>query len=700
MDTAAALRVPGVIAVLTPFNAPKVTVPSRPATSGAHAEEAPQGQSQQGTQGQGAQGAQAQGGQGAQGQGGQGGSRPSPAMRIPTVLQNTDVHYNGQPIGLVVADTLEAAMEAAHLVSVRYDTAAPVLDFSKAPKNPPESVHPLGGERTVKRGDVDVALRSAAVRSEHDYATPLENHNPMEVHNSVAVWDGDRLTLYTSTQGIFSVRNTVAKAFSLQPDAVRVVSYFTGGGFGSKGGAWSHEILAAMGARVTKRPVKLMLTRRQMFGPVGGRPRTLQHIALGAERDGTLTAIRHTSTSNTSTLEDWVEPATNQTRLLYSCPNVETQYDLIRLNVGSPTFMRAPGESTGTFALESAMDELAYALSMDPVQLRLKNYADTDPESGKPWSSKSLRACYALGAERFGWAKRSAAPRSMRDGRWLVGYGMATATYPARRSGAGATARMNTDGSVVVRAGSQEIGCGTYTSMSQVAADAIGVGVERVRFELGVTDMPENPASTGSVTAASTGSAVHDVGVALKKKLDAIVRPGESYADAVRRTGQPVEITLTSKASEDAQKYSTHSFGAVFTEVRVDPDLGLVRVPRVVTAHGVGKILNEKTARSQIIGGVVWGIGMALHEETHIDPRSGRYANAELAEYLVPVNADVGTIDVSFVTENDPIVSTIGAKGVGEIGITGVAASIANAVFHATGKRIRELPIRVDKIIG
>jgi xanthine dehydrogenase YagR molybdenum-binding subunit len=684
MDAAAALRIRGVLAVITPFNAPKVKVPRRGESSGAQPGQAAPGQ----------------GGQSAPGQGAQGAPRPTPAMRIPTVLQNTEVHYNGQPIGLVIADTLEGAMEAAHLVSVRYDTAAPVLDMSKAPKNPPESVHPLGGERTVKRGDVDTALRTAAVRSEHEYTTPLENHNPMEVHNSVAVWDGDRLTLYTSTQGIFSVRNTVAAAFGLQPDAVRVVSYFTGGGFGSKGGAWSHEILAAMGARVTGRPVKLMLTRRQMFGPVGGRPRTVQRIALGAERDGTLTAIRHASTSNTSTLEDWVEPATNQTRLLYACANVETEYYLIRLNVGSPTFMRAPGESTGTFALESAMDELAYALSMDPVQLRLKNYAETDPESGKPWSSKSLRACYALGAERFGWAKRSPTPRSMRDGHWLVGWGMATATYPARRNGAGATARMNVDGSVVVRAGSQEIGCGTYTSMSQVAADAVGVAVDHVRFELGVTDMPENPASTGSVTAASTGSAVHDAGVALKKKLDAIVRPGESYTDAVRRTGQPVEVTLTSRAGEEAQRYSSHSFGAVFTEVRVDPDLGLIRVPRVVTAHGVGRIINEKTARSQIIGGVVWGIGMALQEETNIDPRSGRYVNAELAEYLVPVNADVGAIDVSFVAENDPIVSTIGAKGVGEIGITGVAASIANAVFHATGKRIRDLPIRVDKIMA
>jgi len=331
----------------------------------------------------------------------------------------------------------------------------------------------------------------------------------------------------------------------------------------------------------------------------------------------------------------------------------------------------------------------------------LKNYAEHDPESGKPWSSKSLRACYELGAERFGWSRRPAAPRSMRDGRWLVGWGMATATYPARRAAAGATARMMPDGSVVVRAGSQEIGCGTYTSMSQVAADAIGVPVERIKFELGVTDMPENPASTVSVTAASTGSAVHDAGVALKTKLEAMTNPGESYPDAIRRAGgQPAEVTVTSRADPAAQQYSMHSFGAVFTEVRVDPELGLVRVRRVVTAHGVGKILNEKTARSQIIGGVVWGIGMALTEETQIDPRSGRYVNAELADYLVPVNADVGTIDVHFVDENDPHVSSIGAKGVGEIGITGVAASIANAVFHATGKRIRDLPIRVDRIMA
>jgi xanthine dehydrogenase YagR molybdenum-binding subunit len=623
-------------------------------------------------------------------------------MRIPTVLQSPDVMYNGQPIAVVVADSLEAAMEGAQLVSAKYASETPVLDWANTPTIPTEEVHPMfGGQRTVTRGDVERGLRDAAVKVEHVYTTPLENHNPMEVHNTLASWEGDKLTLYDSTQGIFSVRGTVATAFGLNPDDVRLVSYFTGGGFGSKGGAWSHQILAAMAARVVKRPVKLALTRRQMFGPVGGRPITMQRITLGATRDGALTAIRHGSTSSTSTIEDWIEPATSQTRMLYACPNVETTYDLKRLNVGSPTFMRAPGESTGTFALESAMDELAYELGIDPVQLRLKNYADNDPESNKPWSSKSLRECYRVGAEAFEWSRREMKPRSMRDGRWLVGWGMATATYPAQRQPAGATARMLADGSVVVRAGTQEIGCGTYTAMSQIAADVLGIPVERVRFELGDTEMPQTPPSVGSMTAASTGSAVHEAATALKAKLAAMSSAGESPTDAIKRAGgQPVEVTVQSQAGPDARQFSYHSFGAVFTEVRVDEELGLVRVPRVVTAHAVGRILNEKTARSQIIGGVVWGIGMALTEATEIDPRTGRYVNAQLDEYLVPVNADVGKIDVHFVDEHDPHVSATGAKGVGEIGITGVAASIANAVFHAAGKRLRELPLRVEKVMA
>ncbi|MFN2601441.1 MAG: xanthine dehydrogenase family protein molybdopterin-binding subunit [Gemmatimonadaceae bacterium] len=670
MDTSAAMRVPGVLTIITPFNAEKVSV-ARPTTESAPAPSP-----------------------GAQGQ-------APRAMRVPTVLQSTEVHYNGQPIGLVVADTFEHALEAAHTVKVTYATEQPVLDIATAPKNPPETVHPFSGERTHSRGDVDRGMSEAAVRVDQTYTTPLENHNPMEVHNTVAVWEGDHLTLYSSTQGIFSVRNTVARAFGLQPANVRLVSYFTGGGFGSKGGAWSHEILAAMGARAARRPVKLSLTRRQMFGPVGGRAHTSQRVALGAAHDGTLTAIEHDSIASTSTIEDWLEPSTVMTPMLYACPNVRTQYDLVRVNVGSPTFMRAPGESTGTFALESAMDELAYALKMDPIDLRLKNYAERDPESGKPFSSKSLRECYALGAEKFGWKKRKPTPRSMRDGNWLIGYGIGTATYPARRAAASTTARMAQDGRVTIRAGTQEIGCGTYTVMSQIAADALGIPVDHVTMELGDTDMPETPASTGSVTASSTGPAVHDAAVALRQKLEGMMQSGESFTDTIRRAGgQPVEVTINSRSGPEAQQYSMHSFGAVFTEAHVDESLGIVRLPRIVTAHGVGKILNEKTARSQIIGGVVWGIGLALTEETLIDPRTGRYVNADLAEYHLPVNADVGTIDVNFVDEDDPHINPIGAKGVGEIGITGVAASIANAIYHATGKRMRDLPIRVDRVMA
>jgi xanthine dehydrogenase YagR molybdenum-binding subunit len=628
----------------------------------------------------------------------------APTMRRPTLLQDDVVHYNGQPIGLVVADTFEHAMAAAQMVTVRYETQTPLLDINTAPKNPPETVKPLGGPRTTKRGDVAAGLASAAMRVDETYTTPIENHNAMEVHSTTASWDGDQLTLYESTQGISSVRTAVAKAFGLAPDHVRVVSFFTGGGFGSKGGPWSHEVLAAMAARTVKRPVKLVLTRRQMFGPVGGRPHTIQHLTLGAMKDGTLTAVRHASISNTSTLEDWVEPSTSQTRMLYASPNLETQYDLVRLNVGSPTFMRAPGESSGTFALESAMDELAYALHMDPVELRVKNYAETDPESGHPWSSKSLRECYKLGAEKFGWSKRTPAPRSMRDGRMLIGWGMATATYPARRQAAGATARLMPDGMVVVQAGTQEIGCGTYTVMSQIAADALGIPVERVRFELGDTSFPENPASTGSVTAASTGTAVHETAAALAAKIEQLAPGGlakNSVADVIAKNGgAPVEVTINSRPGQEQQQYSMHSFGAVFAEVRVDPDLAIVRVPRIVTAHGVGKVLNEKTARSQIQGGVVWGIGMALLEETHVDPHSGRYVNSDLAEYHVPVNADVGTIDVNFIDEQDAHVNPIGVKGAGEIGITGVAAAIANAVYHATGKRVRDLPIRLERVLG
>lgn len=690
MDTGAAERAPGVIAVLTPANALKLPNGGKGAPN-------PQGQ---------------------------------PRSRVPTILQDDLVHYNGQPIGLVVADTWEHATAGAELVLVTYVAEKPELDIATGPKAPPEAAHPTGQEgRHTVRGDVVAGLAQAAVTVSHTYSTPLENHNPMEAHNTVAMWDGEKLTLYDSTQGITSVRGGVAKAFGIPPENVRVVAYFTGGGFGSKGGPWSHVFLSALAAKQLNRPVKLFLTRRQMFGPVGGRPMTIQKVELGAAKDGTLTAIRHASTSSTSTLEDWLEPSAVQTRVLYASPNCETNHELVRLNLGSPTYMRAPGESSGTFALESAMDELAVALDMDPVALRLKNYAERDPQSGKPWSSKSLRECYRVGAERFGWGARNPKPRSTTDGRWLIGMGMATATYPARQSPASVVARLLPDGRALLRAGTQEIGTGTYTIMTQIAADALALKPEDVRFELGDTDFPPNPVSAGSMTASSTGPAVHLAATAARQKLiqmaiadpasplhgvaDGDVRAsdgrlslagdaskGESYATLIARNGgTAVEARVDARGAEEQKEYSMHSFGAVFVEVRVDRDLGLVRVPRMVGAYGAGKILNAKTAKSQMIGGMVWGVGMALLEETRIDTRTGRYMNADLAEYHVPVNADVGSIDVTFVEEHDPIVNPLGVKGIGEIGITGVAAAIANAVYNATGKRVRDLPITLDKLL-
>ncbi|MET0795411.1 MAG: xanthine dehydrogenase family protein molybdopterin-binding subunit, partial [Polyangiaceae bacterium] len=511
-------------------------------------------------------------------------------------------------------------------------------------------------------------------------------------------------------------------------DNVRVISHFVGGGFGCKGTPWSHIGLCAMAARVAKRPVKLALTRQQMFSLVGHRPSTIQHLVLGADAAGKLTAIQHEVWSETARFDEFVEPAAVQTRMLYACPNVSTSHRLVQLDIPIPTFMRAPGESTGTFALESAMDELAVALKLDPLELRLRNYAERDEGEGKPWSSKSLRECYRQGAERFGWAKRRAQSRSLRDGHSLIGYGMASATYPAHQKGSAAVARLRRDGSVLVQAGSQDIGTGTYTIMAQIAADALQLPVERVVFELGDTAMPETPVSGGSQTASSTGSAVQLAALALRDKLiDLAVADARSqlfglearavqasagelsaadgkhkdtFSALLERSGQP-EISAQASTKEKAERkqFSLHSFGAQFVEVRVDEDTGEVRVSRAVGAFAAGKILNAKTARSQFLGGMVWGIGFALQEHTVRDARSGRIVTRDLADYHVPVHADIPALEVISIDEHDPHVNEIGAKGIGEIGITGITAAIANAVYNATGKRVRDLPITLDKLV-
>lgn len=502
-----------------------------------------------------------------------------------------------------------------------------------------------------------------------------------------------------------------------------------GGAFGCKGSVWSHVVLAAMAAKGAGRPVKLVLDRNQMFGPVGARPVTDQRLRHAAMSDGRLTATAHDTVAYTSMIEDWIEPCGLMTRMMYGAPNEETTHRLARMNLGTPTFMRAPGEASGSFALESSMDELAHELGIDPLQLRLQNYTERDPGKDLPFSSKSLRQCYERGAERFGWSRRNPQPRSMKEGDKLVGWGMATATYPTNRSKGAASATIHADGTVVVRSSTQDLGTGTYTVMTQVAADALGLPVERVRFELGDSRLPEAPVSGGSTTVASVAPAVQAAARALKLKLVGIAvadegsplhgaladevemdggmlflrsdpSKGESMTDiVVRHGGAPVEAQADADPGDASKKYSMHAFGAVFVEVHVDEALGTVRVPRVVGVYGVGKLMNAKTGHSQLMGGIVGGIGMALFEETVFDLRDGRAVNGNLAEYHVPVNADIGSIEVEVVDEDDPHVNPLGAKGIGEIGITGVAAAVANAVFHATGKRVRDLPITLDKLL-
>ena len=521
----------------------------------------------------------------------------------------------------------------------------------------------------------------------------------------------------------------MADIFGIPPDHIRVIAHYIGGGFGCKGSAWSHVPLAAVAARVLRRPVKLVLTRQQMFSLVGHRPPTIQRLSLAADREGHLLAIRHEVTSQTSRFDEFVEPSASQTRMLYACPNVKTSHRVVRLDIPTPTFTRAPGESTGSYALEAAMDELSYALHLDPITLRLRNHAERDPDNGKPWSSKSLRECYRQGAERFGWARRKPQPRSMRDGNLLVGWGMATATYPAGQSPASAIARIRADGTALVQSGTQDLGTGTYTIMTQLAADALGLPIERVRFELGDTALPEAPLSAGSRTASSVGPAVHQASRQAVAKLIALAiadpasplhnaaadtidgadgaihdkrdpRRRDPYADILKRARlAEISARYDSHEREDRKQYSIHSFGAQFAEVKIDPDLREVRVTRFVGAYGAGTILNAKTGRSQFYGGIIWGLGMALMENTRRDARNGRAVTRDLADYHVPVHADIPSIDVIMVDETDHAVNDVGAKGIGELGMTGAAAAIANAVYHATGTRVRDLPITPDKLL-
>jgi xanthine dehydrogenase YagR molybdenum-binding subunit len=685
IDSSEAEREPGVLAVITPANALRLPGGGAPADGG---------------------------------------------DRVVQPLQDDRILFSNQPVALAVADTFERAVHAALLVRVRAAqekwTVRMEDELHNAFAFEPTTA---AGKRPADRhkGDVPAALLQAEVKHEATYETPPETHNPMEPHATTAVWSGpDKLTVYDSTQGIFGVQKKLAKAFGIAPGNVRVLTRFVGGGFGCKGSAWSHVLIAALAAKQLGRPVKVVLSRQQMFGPVGGRPRTKQTLALGATRDGALRAMRHVSVSTTSRFDEFLEPCANVTQHAYASPNIQTSLRLVRLDIGTPTYMRAPGESSGGFALETAMDELAVKLGLDPLELRLRNYAVRDPLEDKPFSSKSLRACYAEGARRFGWEQRRKEPRAVvRDG-MLVGLGMATASYPANLGAAQALARVLPDGSAVVQSGAVDIGTGTYTVMAQLAAEALGLPPERVQFELGDTDLPEAPRSGGSQTAASVGSAVLLACAGLRDKLKALAvsdprsplhgagasevrleegrltAPGgrsEAVAELVQRAGAPVEQRAATMPDEERKKYALHAFGAQFAEVLVDPDLGMVRVARLVGVFAAGRILNARLARSQLMGGMVWGMGMALHEHSVYDDRLGRIMTRDLADYHVPAHADVPSVEPYLIAEDDARVAPSGVKGLGEIGICGAAAAIGNAVYNATGRRIRTLPITADKLM-
>lgn len=611
----------------------------------------------------------------------------SPQDKILQALQDDAVHYPDQPIAVVVADTLERAQHAAMLVTAQFTEDTIAIELAGGEPIKPAKAGPRGDTDST-RGDLAAGLATAKFKVAATYRTPVHNHHPMELHGTIAAWQGDNfLTIYDATQGVFNVRDRLATIFGLDKKNVRVIDKFVGGGFGSKGSPWSHVPLAAMAAKQVGRPVKLVVNRQQMCSLVGHRPVTIQELQLGCDAAGKLTAIEHKVTSETCRFDEFVEPSAMQTRMIYSCPNVVTSHRIVKLDISTPTFTRAPGEATGTYALESAIDELAYAANIDPLAFRLANYAATDEQEKKPFSSKELMACYHKGADAFGWSKRKTAPRSMHDGDRLVGWGMATATYPAHQMPASARVTIKADGTALVQVGTQDLGTGTYTVMTQVAADELGIPFDKITFELGDTALPEAPLSAGSMTVATVGSAVK---VACQKAKAELAAKGGKGEVTVEHHNDP---------SKEHEKFSMHSHGAVFAEVKVDEDLGIIRVARVVAAYAGGLILNAKTAHSQLLGGIVWSIGMALVEETVRDPKTGRVISRDLADYHVPVHADVPDIQVIMVAETDPHVNEIGAKGLGEIGNTGASAAIANAVFHATGKRVRDLPIRLDKLL-
>ncbi|MDB6001693.1 MAG: Xanthine dehydrogenase, partial [Rhizobacter sp.] len=649
-------------------------------------------------------------------------------------LHDERIHYSGQPVALVVAETFEAARHAASLVKVDYQAEPHETELMShlARAHTPKGIKAGFVPPPKPKGDADAAFDAAPVKLDAQYHAGVEHHNPLEMHATTVVRDADgHLHVYDKTQSSENSLMVVKHAFGLSGKQVTVRNPFIGGAFGSGLRPQYQLLMAVMAALALQRSVKVVLTRQQMF-TFGHRPEGWQRVRLAAETDGTLRAIVHEAIAETSRLEDYTEVTVNWSGQLYRCDNVRYDYKLVDLDHYTPLDMRAPGAAHGVHAIEVAMDELSYELQMDPLALRLKNYAEVDGNTDKPFSSKELRACYEQGAARFGWARRNPAPRSTKEGRELVGWGMATGTWDAMQMYANARAVLHADGSLVVSSATSDIGTGTYTAMSLIAAASLGIPIEAVTFQLGDSSLPAAPLEGGSWTVASVGSAVDAVCEKVRKRLLKLAKAmrdspfdGANLEDVtfvggelhvVDSNGDARSVAITElmhssgidKIDEKSlllpnllkqRKFTRATHSAVFVEVKVDEDLGNVRVTRVVSAIAAGRIISAKTARSQISGGVVWGISQALHEDTKTDHTLGRFMNHNLSEYHVAVNADIHDIDVIFVEEDDRIVSRLGAKGVGEIGLVGVAAAICNAIFHATGRRVRSLPITPDKVM-
>tara|TARA_B100000378_G_scaffold277305_1_gene277329 strand:- start:7735 stop:9951 length:2217 start_codon:yes stop_codon:yes gene_type:complete len=646
------------------------------------------------------------------------------------VLQDDTVRYAGQPIAMVLGETIEAATEGARLLNPRYETMTPRIALDQ---NEPEALEPgaLGRPADVEHGDMQTARNSAAQGIDVTYETAPQYHNAMETHAVVAQWDGDRLILDMPSQALVLSCAGYAHFFGIPAGNVTLRSPFLGGGFGSKAIPTGPQVLAILAARMTGRPVKLMLTRQQMFGPVGHRGATRQRLRLGTDDAAALSFIDHEGVSETSSFDDFLEPAANASQGLYAAQALRSTHRGVRLDVGTPSPMRAPGEASGSAALECAMDEMAEATGLDPLEFRLRNYAETEPGTGKPYSSKALRECYAEGARRFGWSRRPLAPRQMQDADgMLVGWGMGTALFPCPMFAADARATLRADGTALFETSAADMGQGAWTALAQIAADSLGLPIEKIEFRSGNSTLPDGGIAGGSGHTATAGSALDASGRDVIRQLGSMAAAdpasplhgadnatfqardgrievegdparGEDLAAILHRAGlEQLEGQGSAfRKPEDAENRAMNAHGAVFAEVKIDPDLCQMRVTRLVGAFAAGRIINPRLAESQLMGGMIWGVSFALHEKAQHDPRTGRIMNADFAGYHIPVNADIRDLEVITIHEDDPYVNALGIKGVGEIGITGTVGAIANAIWHATGRRIRHFPIRIEDLL-